>query len=98
MKKKEDNEEGKVVLTDGPIEPPVKTPAPDVKKEEPKKESLPIVAVSGNDSDYYQVKEGDTLWNISRRFKITIAELVKWNNLKNNTIKLGMKLKVNGKI
>ena len=69
--------------------------------DEPKKESLPIITISDqeesqqqNGIEYYIVQAGDTLYNISKRFNITIAQLVKWNNLKSNTIKLGMKLKV----
>ena len=30
----------------------------------------------------YQVQDGDTLWTISRQFKITIDQLLSWNNLK----------------
>lgn len=30
----------------------------------------------------YEVKNGDTLWDIARRHKVSIAEIQKWNNLK----------------
>ncbi len=43
----------------------------------------------------YKVKEGDTLWNISRRYKVSLSEILKWNKLKSNTkLKPGMKLKI----
>lgn len=29
----------------------------------------------------YKVRDGDTLWDIARRHKVTIAEIQKWNNL-----------------
>ncbi len=41
----------------------------------------------------YIVKKGDSLWNISKRFGITVALLRKWNNLnENNRIHPGQKL------
>jgi membrane-bound lytic murein transglycosylase D len=44
---------------------------------------------------YYKVKPGDTLWNISRRYKISVTDIKKWNKL-NNSDKLhpGMTLKI----
>jgi LysM repeat protein len=40
------------------------------------------------------VVKGDTLYNISNRYNITIANLIEWNNIQNNIIKLGTYLKV----
>jgi len=43
----------------------------------------------------YLVKPGDTLWNISRKYQITVSEIRKWNNLKTkDKLKPGMKLKI----
>jgi flagellum-specific peptidoglycan hydrolase FlgJ len=41
---------------------------------------------------YYQVKKGDTLYAVSRKFKISVELLKKLNNLKDNTISIGQKL------
>lgn len=44
---------------------------------------------------YYTVKKGDTLTKIAKKFKTTVAQLVKWNNIKNpNVIRVGQKLRV----
>jgi LysM repeat protein len=37
----------------------------------------------------YTVKSGDTLYNISKRLNVTIAELKEWNNMSGNEIELG---------
>ncbi len=43
----------------------------------------------------YQVKNGDTLWNISRRYKVSLEQILKWNKLTYNTkLKPGMTLKI----
>lgn len=52
---------------------------------------------SGNSLEpftWYQVKDGDSLWTISRKFKTSPKALKKLNNLKNNRIHPGRKLKV----
>jgi LysM repeat protein len=46
-----------------------------------------------NDASYTVVK-GDTLYNISKRFNVTIAQIMEWNNLSEQSIKLGQVLKV----
>lgn len=43
-------------------------------------------------NESYLVKKGDTLYSISRKFGITVNELKKMNNLKNNTIAIGQQL------
>ncbi len=41
---------------------------------------------------FYEVKSGDSLWIISRRFQISVATLQKLNNLQNSNIKIGQKI------
>ncbi len=43
---------------------------------------------------WYKVQSGDSLWTISRKFKISAANLKKWNNLSSNTIQPGERLKI----
>lgn len=42
----------------------------------------------------YTVKTGDSVWAISNRYGISMADLVKWNNIRNNFIYPGQKLVV----
>ncbi|MDQ6421641.1 N-acetylmuramoyl-L-alanine amidase [Paenibacillus sp. LHD-117] len=46
-----------------------------------------------NISQPYTVKPGDTLWNISKKFGVSIQAIIKYNNLNPNTyLKVGQKL------
>ncbi len=43
----------------------------------------------------YKVKPGDTLWNISRKYNVSLSEIMKWNRLKKHSkLKPGMTLKI----
>lgn len=42
----------------------------------------------------YTVKAGDTLFNISKRYNVTVEQLIRLNNIKNNVIKIGQTLKL----
>ncbi|MDD5888970.1 MAG: LysM peptidoglycan-binding domain-containing protein [bacterium] len=56
----------------------------------PPEEQLP----PSQDYQIYTVKKGDSLWSISKKFNITIPELVEINNLKNYNLQIGDELKV----
>jgi len=53
------------------------------------------VKASAGEPVSYKVKGGDTLWDIARRHKVTIAEIQKWNNLSDpSSVKPGTTLKI----
>ena len=43
----------------------------------------------------YEIKAGDTLYNLSKRFNVSIEQLVEWNKIVNNYLKLGQIIVVN---
>jgi LysM repeat protein len=43
----------------------------------------------------YQVLQGDTLYSISRKFNISVPDLIKKNNIENNSIAIGQYLIIN---
>jgi membrane-bound lytic murein transglycosylase D len=45
-------------------------------------------------SEFYQVSAGDTLFRISQKYGVTVDDLKKWNNLMDNNIKVGQRLKI----
>lgn len=45
----------------------------------------------------YSVQKGDSLWKVAQRYQISVAELKKWNQLKNDSLSLGQTLKIQSK-
>jgi LysM repeat protein len=45
-------------------------------------------------ASFHEVATGDTLFNIARRYNISVDDLRSWNQLPDNTIKIGQKLVV----
>lgn len=59
------------------------------------KEEKNTLTLQKNKISEHTVKPGDTLWSISQRYEVTVAELLKANNLnKNAKIQPGQKLKI----
>nr|WP_294783520.1 LysM peptidoglycan-binding domain-containing protein [uncultured Flavobacterium sp.] len=54
-------------------------------------------AISKSVEEDYYVKKGDSLYSISKKYPgVTISDIKKWNGIKDEDIKPGMKLKING--
>lgn len=50
---------------------------------------------SNNGVKMYTVKNGDSLWSISRKFPgVTVEKIKNWNDISGNNLKPGMKLKI----
>lgn len=55
----------------------------------------PVLTASADESSY-TIASGDTLYSISRRYNVSVTDLKSWNNLQDNTVKLGQVLKLKG--
>ena len=56
-----------------------------------------VTSVSKKVSADYYVKKGDSLFSIAKKHPgVTISDLKKWNGIRSEDIKPGMKLKING--
>ncbi|TPG38143.1 glucosaminidase domain-containing protein [Flavobacterium pectinovorum] len=60
------------------------------------KSSTPISTsnTSSNDLSLYEVQKGDTLYSISKKFNVLVDDLKQKNNLSDNALSVGQKLKV----
>lgn len=58
-------------------------------------ETKPLKRIEKNAPfQWYNVKSGDSLWTISRKFSASTADIKRWNNLKSDRIQPGAKLKL----
>ena len=72
-------------------------PKPVIKKPaKPKTEDKPKTSSKAKEpkSITYTVKSGDTLGAIAKKHHVTVSDLKKWNNLKNDKIRVDQKLKI----
>lgn len=56
-----------------------------------------VVAPPPSKPKYHTVKKGETLSGIAKKYRVTVANIKKWNNLKSNTIKANQRLRVSAK-
>ena len=66
-----------------------------VKKETSKTERKPKIKTKKRVKKYYQVKKGDTLYSIARKYETSVTKLKKVNALTGNTLSIGQKLLIN---
>ena len=43
---------------------------------------------------YHKIRSGETLSTIARRYRVTVNELKRWNNLRTSRIVAGKRLKI----
>ncbi|WP_394775574.1 glucosaminidase domain-containing protein [Flavobacterium sp.] len=56
--------------------------------------SSPNSNANSNDPNLYEVQQGDTLYSISKKFNVLVDDLKQKNNLSDNAISIGQRLKV----
>lgn len=54
-----------------------------------------IIARDSRNDAFYEVQKGDTLYSISKKYNLLVDDLKQKNNLSDNTLFVGQKLKVN---
>ncbi|WP_291143019.1 glucosaminidase domain-containing protein [Flavobacterium sp. UBA7680] len=62
----------------------------------PTKNTTPVKSSNSNSNDpnLYEVQQGDTLYSISKKFNLLVEDLKQKNNLTDNAISIGQRLKV----
>ena len=62
--------------------------------QESKREKTLPEYIEVKDQITYKVKKGDYLGRIAHKYKVSVANIKRWNNLKNNNVKIGQRLKI----
>jgi LysM repeat protein len=58
------------------------------------KEPDPVPSKPSGSESTHTVVKGETLWSIAEKYKVSVDNLKKWNNLKSDTLDIGQKLQV----
>lgn len=72
----------------------LKVKAPVAKIEIKPKTILSKTSSTNNNITYHVVQKGDTMWGIATKYNISVDELKKLNNINNNSLIIGSKLKI----
>ena len=43
---------------------------------------------------YHKIRNGETLGSIARKYRVTVKQIMKWNNMRNTKIRAGKRLKI----
>lgn len=43
---------------------------------------------------FHRIKSGETLWSLSKKYKVKVSDIMKWNKLKNDQVKLNQKIRI----
>ena len=54
------------------------------------------LATTKSKTKQYFVQKGDSLFSIAKKYRVTISDIKKWNQINGEDLKPGMKLKING--
>jgi len=49
---------------------------------------------TGEKVKIHKVKEGESLWTIAKLYRVLVADIISWNNLKSDKVKIGQVLKI----
>lgn len=61
------------------------------------KAAVPTIPVAAGESRVHRVASGDSLWTISKRYRVRLADLMRWNDLsKSSVLRIGQTLKLQG--
>lgn len=55
---------------------------------------IKYIGVNDDDKDIYIVKKGDTLWDIAKKYNMSVNKLKEINNLSTNNLKISQTLKI----
>ena len=57
-------------------------------------QEISAISVSNKKKRTHTIQEGDSLWKISKKYKVSVEEIKKINNMENDKLKLGRQLQI----
>ncbi len=63
-------------------------------KTKPKSSSLEHIVSSDFQGKIHKVKDGESLWTIAKDYNVTVSDLIEWNELQDDRIRIGWDLKI----
>jgi LysM repeat protein len=69
------------------------TPAPAYAKNS----SAPVMFTQESKPIFHKVQSKETLYAISRKYDVTVEDIIKWNELQSNDLRTGQQLRINKK-
>ncbi|NJD23641.1 MAG: LysM peptidoglycan-binding domain-containing protein [Melioribacter sp.] len=49
---------------------------------------------SKSSSTFHKIKEGESLWTIAKKYQVHVSDLIEWNKLKDERVKIGQSIKI----
>jgi len=49
---------------------------------------------SKSSSSIHKIKEGESLWTIAKKYQVSVSNLMEWNKLKDERVKIGQSIKI----
>ncbi|SHF84022.1 glucosaminidase domain-containing protein [Flavisolibacter ginsengisoli] len=82
---------------DAPAMPALVTDTPTPAPAYAKSSSAPVIITQESKPIFHKVQSKETLYAISRKYDVTVEDIIKWNELQSNDLRTGQQLRINKK-
>jgi LysM repeat protein len=82
---------------DAPAIPALVTDNPSPAPAYTKSSAAPVMFTQENKPIFHKVQSKETLYAISRKYDVTVEDIIKWNELQSNDLRTGQQLRINKK-
>ena len=82
---------------DAPAMPALVTDIPTPAPAYAKSSSAPVIFTQESKPIFHKVQSKETLYAISRKYDVTVEDIIKWNELQSNDLRTGQQLRINKK-
>jgi membrane-bound lytic murein transglycosylase D len=76
--------------------PSDRLPLPDEPARSSEDTPAPTASESPANARQHRVRKGETLWSIAHQYHVSVADLKRWNDLRDEELRVGEELRVQG--